>query len=148
VDRLLDRIGVLRHPCDLDLLVFFARHPRTLLASEQLAIWLGYEVKQIAASLEILLNAGLLTRAQNPTHAARMYVFAVDSTSGGWLPPLVELASTREGRIALKGGLSRRAPKDTGGPAAHGPRSTAAVRGPHPFVVRRRPHTAPETKAG
>jgi hypothetical protein len=30
-------------PCDLDLLIFFARHPRILLASEQLAVLLGYE---------------------------------------------------------------------------------------------------------
>lgn len=35
--RLLDRIGVLGHPSDLDLLIFFARHPRSLLASEHLA---------------------------------------------------------------------------------------------------------------
>ena len=56
--RLLDRIGALQHPCDLDLLIFFARHPRTLLASEQLAVLLGYEFTQLAASLDLLVGAG------------------------------------------------------------------------------------------
>ncbi|MGH9330461.1 MAG: hypothetical protein ACRD09_08465 [Vicinamibacterales bacterium] len=58
-------------------MLFFARHPRTLLISEQLAVWLGYELKQIAGSLDVLMAAGLLTRTQNPTHAARLYVFAI-----------------------------------------------------------------------
>jgi hypothetical protein len=83
-DRLLDRIGMLRHPCDLDLLLFVARHPRTLITSKQIAAWLGYELKQIADSLEVLLEGGLRTRRQNPTHAARMYVFAIGGTAGGW----------------------------------------------------------------
>jgi hypothetical protein len=53
--RLLAQIDeVMRHPCDLDLLIFFARHQRTLMGSEQLAILLGYEFKQIAVSLDIL----------------------------------------------------------------------------------------------
>jgi hypothetical protein len=88
---LLDRIGVLKPACDLDLLVFFARHPRALLTSEQLAAWLGYELKQIAESLEVLLEAGLLARTQNPTHAARMYVFSIGgSTIGATGNPLPE----------------------------------------------------------
>jgi hypothetical protein len=63
--RLLDRIGVLNNPCDLDLVIFFAGHPRSLLASESLASFLGYELKEIADSLDTLLAAGLLTRAQS-----------------------------------------------------------------------------------
>ena len=110
VHRLLDHVGMLRHPCDLDLLLFFARHPRTLITSEQIAVWLGYELKQIADSLEILLEGGLLTRTQNPTHAARLYVLAIGGTTGGWLPSLLELASTRQGRLAIREVLSRRAP--------------------------------------
>jgi len=35
--RLVERIGVLRNACDLDLLLFFVRHPRALLTSEQIA---------------------------------------------------------------------------------------------------------------
>ena len=110
--RLLDRIGVLKHACDLDLLIFFARHPRSLLASESLASFLGYDLKEIADSLDVLLSARLLTREQTSAHAARLYVFAIDHTSGGansdWVPSLLALASTREGRLALRQALTRR----------------------------------------
>ena len=106
--RLVAEIDVLHHPCDLDLLLFFARHPRTLLASEQLAAFLGYGVKEITASLNLLLEAGLLTRTPNPKHAARMYIFAVDGPGAGWLSALVKLASTREGRLELIWALRRR----------------------------------------
>ncbi len=122
VRRLLDRIRVLRHACDLDLLVFFARHPRSLLTSESLASFLGYDLKNIADSLDVLLGAGLLKRTQTPTHAARLYVFAPDGTpggtNGGWLPSLLELASTREGRLALRDALARRSREGPGGPLA------------------------------
>lgn len=145
--RLLDRISVLRHPCDLDLLLFFARHPRTLLTSEQLAAWLGYELNEIADSLEVVMTAGLLTRTQNPTHAARMYVFAMAGPNGGWLPSLLESASTRQGRLALIEALSGGASNDTDGPVARGTRDTTTPRR-RPFVVRRHPDETQGTKAG
>src|SRR4026209_715951 len=100
--RLLNSIGFLRHRCDLDLLLFFVRHPRSLLTSDQIAAYLGYDLKRIGDSLENLLSAILLTRNQSPAHAARLYGFAVNGTSGGWLPALVEAVSTREGRLALR----------------------------------------------
>ena len=106
--RLLDRIDLLGNPCDLDLLVFFARHPRTLLASEQLAILLGYEFTQIAASLDILQRAGLITVSPNPLDTAHIFVFTTGDQGAGWLPDLVQLASTREGRLALMRGLRER----------------------------------------
>lgn len=110
--RLLARIGVLKNPCDLDLLIFFAGHPRSLLASESLASFLGYELKEIADSLETLLAAGLLTRLQSSAHAARLYVFAIDETHGGahqeWPSSLFAAASTREGRLALRRALVHR----------------------------------------
>lgn len=110
--RLLDRISVLRYACDLDLLLFFARHPRSLLASESLAAFLGYDLNEIADSLEVLLSAGLLTRAQTPAHAARLYVYAVDHTNSGGngdsIASLLALASTRDGRLALREALPRR----------------------------------------
>jgi hypothetical protein len=119
--HLLERIGgMLQHPCDLDLLLFFARHPRTLITTEQLAACLGYELKQIADSLDVLLERGLLTRTQNPTHVARMYVFACADTTDGWLPSLLELASTRPGRLAVMEALSRRTPKGPGSARIHG----------------------------
>ena len=134
--RVLDQVGVLRHRSDLDLLIFFARHPRTLLTSEQLATFLGYELPQIAASLDLLLEAGYLTRTQNRAHAARLYVFSVGPGSGGWLPALLELASTREGRLSLLSHLSDGATEGHGEPRAHGGRSRAPSRSARPFLIR------------
>lgn len=105
IRRLLDRIGVLRRPCDLDLLMFFIRHPRALLSSDQIAAFLGYDVTRLGESLDVLVTAELLTRTQTPISAAPMYVFAVTEPHGGWLPSLVELASTREGRLAMRAAL-------------------------------------------
>ena len=130
--RLLDQIAVLRRGCDLDLLIFFARHPRSLLASESLAGFLGYDLKEVAESLEVLLSAGLLTRTQTPAHAARLYVLAVEGTNGGstaeWLPSLVALASTREGRLALREALTHRRGEGTGTVASRERRSLSGPR--------------------
>ena len=63
---LLERLPVLKRPCDLDLLLFFAQHRRTLMSSEQLARLLGYPIKEIARSRDALIAAGLLTETQNP----------------------------------------------------------------------------------
>jgi hypothetical protein len=104
---LLDRIGVLRHPSDLDLLIFFARHPQALLSSEHLAAFLGYGAKEIAASLDLLVEGGFVSRTPHPKHAARMYAIA-DGSHGEWLPALLAMASTREGRLALIKTLRRR----------------------------------------
>lgn len=98
---LLHRASVLREPADFDLLVFFARHPRTLLPSESLGSLLGYELKDIARSLEGLLECGLLKRTQTSAHAARLYVFAAEAPPD-WLPPLLKMAATRAGRLALR----------------------------------------------
>ena len=106
--RLIDQLEALRHPSDLDLLIFFARHPRALLSSEHLATFLGYGAKKIAASLDLLLDAGFLSRTPNAKHAARMYVLAVMPPNDGWLTDLRELACTRPGRLALIRALGRR----------------------------------------
>jgi len=142
--RLLDGIGVLRHPCDLDLLVFFVRHPRTLMASEQLAAFLGYDLKQITDSLDILLETGFLTRTPDSTHAARMHVFAIGVTNGGGLPELVELASTREGRLILRREMKRRAPETNGPVASTDGRVPTTERGPRPFRITESIKNAPE----
>ena len=145
VRRLLDRVGILRGRCDLDLLLFFVRHPRTLITSEQLAAWLGYDLKQIAESLEVLLDGGIVTRMLNPTHAARLYIFAIGPTTGGGLPALLEHASTREGRLAILEELSRRA-------ADHGPVArvsmTAITPRSRPFPVARKPSAPTASKVG
>ncbi len=118
--RLLDQIGVLRDPCDLDLLVFFVRHPHVLLTSDQIAAFLGYEVTRLGASLDVLVTAELLTRLQTPTGAARMHVLAVAGPHDGWLPSLVEVASTRVGRLGLRAALIDRRNEQVLGPEARG----------------------------
>ena len=102
---LLERLPALKRPCDLDLLVFCAQHPRILMSSEQLARLLGYPIKEIARSLDALIAAGFLTRTPNPVRPARMYVFATGGANGGSLSAVVASASTREGRLALRRAL-------------------------------------------
>jgi hypothetical protein len=104
--ELLDRVAVLRSACDLDLLLFFARHPRSLLTSEHIARVLGYEHKQLAASLDEFTAAGIVTRIQNPTRVTQLLVFSPGGSDGGTLPSLVKLASTREGRVDLMRALA------------------------------------------
>ena len=101
IGDLLHRIGCLRHPCDLDLLLFFYRHPRAFLISERLAEYVGYDLPQVAQSLETLITGGLLRRSPNSTHPARLYVLTPGSVLGGWLAPLLRIAATREGRLAV-----------------------------------------------
>lgn len=99
IKRLLAETPVLQGACDLDLLLFLHRHPRTLLTNEQLAAFVGYDMKQIAQSIEAFLTAAILERmAQTPTHAARMYLLVLNGPQGGGLKALLEQASTRQGR--------------------------------------------------
>ena len=95
---MLDRIGAIREACDLDLLLFFYRHPRALLTGDQLVAYLGYDRERIEDSIEGLIEAGLLTRSQNPARAARLYVLALDGVPGELLSSLARIAATREGR--------------------------------------------------
>lgn len=99
--ELLARISVVRNRCDLDLFVFLHRHPRTLLTNEQIAAFVGYDKKQVAESLDAFIGVGLLKRTQNPTHAARMYLFELNGPQIGGYKTLLGLASTREGRRAV-----------------------------------------------
>jgi hypothetical protein len=91
-------IGVLRHSCDLDLVLFFYRHPRALLTCERLAAYVGYDLNQVERSLDLLTEASLLERSPNPS-PARMYV--LKRPGSGWLESLLEIASTRDGRRTL-----------------------------------------------
>lgn len=136
--RLIDRIG-LRHPCDLDLFIFFVRHPRSLIASERLATFLGYELERVSQSLEVLLGAGLLTRTPNPSHAARMYVFDMGGPDWGWLPELLRLATAREGRLTLRRKLAERAAESNGPAPRADSGAPKATRGPLPSPVRQPP---------
>ena len=98
IEHLLAGGAIIRNVCDLDLLLFLWRHPRTLLTSEQVATLVGYPMKETAESLELFIGSGLVDRTQGALHAARMYVLKLDGPDGHRLKRLLELASTREGR--------------------------------------------------
>jgi hypothetical protein len=97
----------LQDACDLDLLLFFSRHPRVVLSSEQLAVYVGYELARVARSLDLLLGAGLLKRTLNQGAPGRMYVLEVDHAEE-WLGPLRRVCATPDGRNALKTLLKQR----------------------------------------
>ena len=78
-------IGDGNDACDLDLLLFFHRHPRVVLTSERLALYVGHDVSHVAHSLDTLITSGLLTRRQRPSATASMYVLALD---GHATPPV------------------------------------------------------------
>lgn len=102
VKRLLARVPVIQDACDLDLLVFLYRHPRTLLTTEQLASFVGYHLQDIAKALDAFIEAGLLERtAQQATHAARLFVLLLDGPLGLGAKALLELTSTRAGRLSV-----------------------------------------------
>src|SRR2546426_9983671 len=95
---MLDRIRGIRHACDLDLLLFFHRHPCALLTSEKLVAFVGYDRERVAKSLDGLIEAGLLTRSQNLSGAARLHVLDPRGLAGGLLASLLKIAATRQGR--------------------------------------------------
>ncbi len=107
--RLLERASVIQSACELDLLAFLRRHPRSLLTSEQLAGFVGHNIKDIARALDAFIEAGLLGRtAPRSTHAARMFLLLFDGPQGRPVRALLELASTREGRQAILEALTAR----------------------------------------
>ncbi len=111
IGDLLARIGSLEHPCDLDLLLFFYRHPQAFLKSERLAEYVGYDLPQVERSLETLMTAGFLRQSPDSTRPARLYVLTRSSSAlGGWLSSLLRIAATREGRLAVIHALKQRIP--------------------------------------
>lgn len=118
IGDLLDRIGCLRHPCDLDLLLFFYRHPRAFLISGRLAEYVGYNLPQVEQSLETLTTARLLRRSPNSTNPAQLYVLTPGSTLGGWLSSLLRIAATRDGRLAVIHALKQRLSPGPSSPGA------------------------------
>jgi hypothetical protein len=109
--QLLARISVIQNPCDLDLLIFLHRHPRTFLTSEQVATFVGYDLKEIARALDAFIEAGLLERTtQQSMHAARMFLLQVEGPHSGGVRALLEFASSREGRQSILQALNAKAP--------------------------------------
>lgn len=123
LDSTLKRIPAIRQGCDLDMLLFFHRHPCALLTSEQLVSFLGYDRERIAMSLESLIDSGLLARSQSPAHAARLYTLELRGLPGGLLASLLRFAGTREGRRQV---MIRLAPGSPRAPSSgvHGARLT------------------------
>ena len=83
--------GGLQHPCDLDLVLFFRRHPDTLITSEQLAKFVGHDLRQVGRSLDALVARRVVLRSPNPTHAARRYRLA-PVAQREWLHRLFHIA--------------------------------------------------------
>jgi hypothetical protein len=107
-DELSRLLGPLSHPCDLDLLLFFHRHPRALVTSERLAAFVGHDVKRVGRSLDTLMEAGALQRSPHPAHEARLYVLR-GAADEAWLAAVLAAASSDEGRTALMRALKVRA---------------------------------------
>ena len=95
---LLDSLGAVRHQCDVDLLLFFYRHPRALLTADSLVSYLGHDHDRVAKSLDGLIAAGLLTRSQNPSRSARLYQLNLDGHPGSELAAFLKIVSARQGR--------------------------------------------------
>jgi hypothetical protein len=129
-----------RSICDLDLLVFFARHPHTLLASEQLARFIGCGLTEMADSLDALLNAGYLKRASHPSYATRLYVFSPPGADDELLALVVRAMSTRDGRLLMRRVLARQDEERK-------PRVTAVASGPGPRLVRHAPEPSDDAAA-
>jgi hypothetical protein len=72
-------------------------------------------MKEVGAGLDAFANAGFLERSAQPSsHAARMYFLVLDSDNGGGLQTLLELASTREGRLRILDALNEGKSKKPG----------------------------------
>jgi hypothetical protein len=76
-----------------------------------------------------------------------MYVFRADPNGGGWLPSLLRLAKTREGRLALIEALSSRSAAGSEGPTP-GDLHKAGSANPAPALAIVRTSDRPETREG
>lgn len=95
---LLNELGGIQHKCDVDLLLFFYRHPRALLTAESLVSYLGHDHDRVAKSLDGLIVAGLLTRSQIPSRSVRLYELNLDGRAGSQLASLLKISATSQGR--------------------------------------------------
>ena len=101
IRTLLDRVPGIRDACDLDLMLFFYRHPLALLTSDRLATCVGYDRDPIAKALDGLIEDGLVKQSRNPAHAAHLYVLALDGVACESLSSLLSFAVTRDGRLSV-----------------------------------------------
>lgn len=120
IAHLLDRVAAVHSRCDLDVLVYLFRHADALLTGENVAAAVGCDLNHVAGALDSFVIAGLLTRKRSRTEGPGMYVFAVGRPADGPLASLLQLASSRPGRLqileALASQLSREGRRE---PSAH-----------------------------
>lgn len=95
---MLDEVRCIRHACDLDLLLFFTRHPSALLAAEQIFARLGCDFQQAAVSLEALVDAGIVKRSRGRTGAVCLYALEAGGLEDAALRSLLRLSATPSGR--------------------------------------------------
>lgn len=114
IPHLLDRVAAIHNRCDLDVLVYLFRHADALLTGEHVAAAVGCDLKQVAGSLDSFVFAGLLKRTRSRTDGPGMYVFAVGRPADGPLASLLELASSRPGRLEILQALASQVSR--GGP--------------------------------
>jgi hypothetical protein len=101
-------LDLLVHPCALDLLLFFSRHPRALLTVEDLVSRVGYRGGQIREGLDTLQRAGIVTWSKGPPQESVPLARMFELTPGMWgeiLPAVLWVASTPAGRNALRDAL-------------------------------------------
>jgi DNA-binding MarR family transcriptional regulator len=105
-DVLLNLLGC---PCDLDVLIYFLRHPSVLLTLDDLAAHVGYDVHDVGASIAVLVARGLLEYskhgAERRQSEATLYGFTLrkwDAIRG----PLLYVASSADGRRSLRRALT------------------------------------------
>jgi len=102
----LDTTDAIRSACDLDLLRFFTRHSHALLTTEQIANFVGYDRSELDEALGHLLNGGFVSRLRGGEADADLYEYSWDraaaaTAAGASLSSVLELASTRDGRLAV-----------------------------------------------
>ena len=82
-------------------MLFFSRHPRTLLTNDCLCAAVGYGRERIAQSLDGLIAGGLLKQIRGPSNTANLYVLERDGLSHETLGCLLEFALKRDGRACV-----------------------------------------------
>lgn len=115
IPHLLDRVAAVHSRCDLDVLVYLFRHADALLTGEHVAAAVGCDLKQVAGSLDSFVFAGLLKRTRSRTEGPGMYVFAVGRPADGPLASLLQIASSRPGRLQILAALESRGARRSGG---------------------------------
>ena len=120
---MLDRVGGIRHACDLDLMLFFYQHPRALLTSDRLAICIGYDRETVAKALDALIAGGFLKQTRSQSNEVHLYVLERGGLSYGALASLLEFAVTRDGRV----GVMRLLAAASDRPFIHGEQQSASL---------------------